>query len=81
MRKVFTAQEALEKFGYIVASSPCPFPLNKEWGNAYDGSMVPVGALLVMTEEISKAEADSWNEITGWCARADSRYFYKAVAE
>ncbi len=80
-RKPLTPQEALEKFGYIVANSVNPYPLNKQWANVREGSGVPLGALLVMIEEISKAESDYWNESVGWSAPAESNHFYKAVAE
>jgi hypothetical protein len=81
--KKLTAQEALERFGYIVAMSDVPTRLPATMIQKTAGSVIPVGTKIVLIEEVPKHEALAFYRSVGWMTNIAENlpYHYKAVAE
>lgn len=82
MKNTLTAQEALEKLGFIPAWSDIPRGLGPEISTT-DGVISP-GTVLVIIGTLSREEASrAWRSI-GWedmTREPKAMFFYKTVAE
>jgi hypothetical protein len=78
-----TAQEGLEKWGWIPVGDPRPdlkLPFVIE--TTHDGRVLPKGTKVVLIGKTSAEEAREVCRVAGWRALWDEgMFFYKAVAE
>jgi hypothetical protein len=79
---MMTAQEALERVGYILALSDTEREINKPWPcKGADITGIPDGAVLVPVGIATDAEIFQYCSVTHWPPPPRSRYVYKAIAE
>lgn len=78
-----TAQEVLERDGYVICWAKKPDDGTGQGENANGGGNMSKGDLLVKIGEATREEAISQWRSAGWQARCppQAKYFYKTVAE
>lgn len=83
MRTPLSAQEALDKFGFIILGANREVLIGKpfELDNPSARAILPAGTVVVPVAFVDKDEARKYWEQAGWLDRSDSAYLYKAVAE
>lgn len=77
-----TAQQALEQEGWIVFGADTEQRIGSVVINERGaGCMVPLGAAMVITGELSRVEALAFCNCVNWRLSDTDTHFYKAVAE
>ena len=77
---VMTAQEALEKFGWVLAVSKNPFRAGQVFENKRPG-MILLGQQLVVIGVPTTEEVQAFDRATGWETAAPQVFQAKVIAE